>query len=63
MQEFPKWLYARGVEPVLVESQAEQDELDPALWFATPDSIPEVKPEAEEAEVPEKRGPGRPRKV
>lgn len=63
--EYPKMLYS-AAGAIVVESRAEEDDKDPALWFAAPDMIPVYKPEiadAEEAEEPAKRGPGRPKKV
>ena len=62
--EFPKMLHARGGLQTVVESRAEQDELDPARWFERPDLIPDFAPDVEAAEAePIKRGPGRPRKA
>lgn len=62
--EYPKMLYS-AAGAIVVESREEEDDKDPALWFAAPDLIPAAKPEAEEAEEaePVKRGPGRPKKV
>jgi hypothetical protein len=59
--EYPKMLYS-AAGSVIVESREEEDDKDPALWFATPEMV-YVAPKAEEAEEPVKRGPGRPKKV
>jgi hypothetical protein len=58
--EYPKMLYS-AAGSVIVESREEEDDKDPALWFATPELV-YVAPETESAE-PVKRGPGRPKKV
>lgn len=59
--EYPKMLYS-AAGSVIVESREEEDDKDPALWFATPELV-YVAPEASDPAEPVKRGPGRPKKV
>lgn len=53
--EYPKWLY-RGDEAVVVQTQVDHEYLTAGGWTESPSEKPEAK------DVPEKRGPGRPRK-